>query len=113
MGMYERFVEFYNNHPEVYVKLREMALGLKRRGHTKWGIRNLWEVLRWQHSMSYDGKYKLPDHFPAFYARMLMLHEPELRGFFSVKHSAIAERHIPQPGTTIHMPPPPDGVHQL
>lgn len=82
----ERFRRFHAQHPEVYEWLRDKALALKRHGREHYGLRALWEVLRFHTAMGdLGGDYRLNDHFPPFYARLLMQQEPELRGFFEVR----------------------------
>jgi hypothetical protein len=61
---------------------------MRRRGREKWGIAGIFEVLRWNRAMQTDAPdYKLCNTHRAFYARMLMEQEPELRGFFDLRQS--------------------------
>ena len=83
----ERFLAFHNANPHVYAELRNLALGLKRRGHKKIGIAMLFEQMRWQwYQRTTDvSGFKLCNNHAAYYARMLMRNEPELKDFFAVK----------------------------
>jgi hypothetical protein len=82
----ERFRRFHSEHPEVYRWLREKALGLRSRGREHYGMRALWEVLRFHTAMGdVTGDFKLNDHYPPFYSRLLMRDEPALRGFFETR----------------------------
>ncbi len=66
-----------------------MALDLYARGRRHYGIKGLWEVLRWRWSMQTDAEeYKLRNDFHAYYARLLMLREPVLKDFFEIRGSA-------------------------
>lgn len=47
----ERFAAFHGRNPQVYGALRQMALEAKRRGNRLWGMKGLFEVLRWQHAI--------------------------------------------------------------
>ncbi len=86
-GLEEKFWEFHTAHPEVYRRLRELALQMRRRGVQQYGIGGLFEVLRWKEALRThdpDG-YKLNNNYRSFYARLLMEREPELRGFFELR----------------------------
>lgn len=83
-----RWLAFHRENPQVYEALRRLALQAKRAGK-RVGMRCLWERLRWEvyvevpHPAGND--FRLNDHFPPHYARLLMDREPELRGFFEVR----------------------------
>lgn len=80
------FSDFHAENPEIFDRLKTMALRLKDRGFTHYGIRCLWEALRYDVSVETTGKqYKLSDHLPAYYSRKLMAEVAELDGFFEVR----------------------------
>lgn len=84
----EKFRAFHEANPHVYRELLRLALEMRRRGREKWGIAGIFEVLRWNRAMQTDAPdYKLCNTHRAFYARMLMEQEPELRGFFDLRQS--------------------------
>jgi hypothetical protein len=81
-----RFRAFHEKNPQVYDRLRQMALALKAAGHRRWGMRNLWEKLRYDLAVQTTAtNFRLNDHFPPFYARLLMKQCPELKGFFEIR----------------------------
>lgn len=85
---FNRFVKFHIANPHIFDQLKKMALVLKKVGHKRWGMRNLWEKLRYDLAIannSGSSEYKLNDHFPPFYARLLMRDVPELDGFFEIR----------------------------
>lgn len=84
----DQFQQFHQANPHVFTALRALALQLKRRGLRKYGMKGLFEVLRWQHAMYTDdpaSDFKLNNNYTSFYARLLMEREPELDGFFEVR----------------------------
>lgn len=82
----EQFELFDEVNPHVYQHLRRLALEVAARGTTRWGIGNLFEVLRWQSSVATTGDpYKLNNNFRSHYARKLMANEPMLEGMFEVR----------------------------
>ena len=84
---YEKWWDFHQNNLHVYIALRQLALGLVDRGHTKIGIGQLFEVLRWQHAMRTrdDSGFKLNNDYRAFYSRMLAKNEPRLANVFEMR----------------------------
>lgn len=84
----EKFQRFHEKNPHVYLALRELAWNLKVRGIRKCGMKMLLEKLRWEYFIETSGgKYKLNNTYGPYYARMLMKHNSELKGFFMVKKS--------------------------
>ena len=87
----QRFSAFHAANPAVYRELRSMALGIKRRGATRYGIAGLFEVLRYRWSLQTSGdSFKLNNDFRALYARLLMDNEPELADFFETRERRAA-----------------------
>lgn len=85
---FKRFVKFHTANPHIFECLKRMALALKQAGYKRWGMRNLWEKLRYDLAIEASRGmevYKLNDHFPPFYARLLMRDVPELKGFFEIR----------------------------
>jgi hypothetical protein len=82
-----RFRKFHLDNPHVYTKLCELAREARRAGHGKIGIGMLWEVLRWQTFIATRSgePFKLNDHFPSRYARLIMDLESDLEGVFNTR----------------------------
>ncbi len=51
MTIQERFAAFHAANPHVAAHLAEMALALRRQGRTRYGIKALVEVLRFQYAV--------------------------------------------------------------
>lgn len=85
----KKFLEFHIAHPQVYTQLVELTRDAKTKGHSKFGLRMLWEVLRWKTLMASNGEasLKLNDRFISLYARLIMFAEPDLQGMFEVRDS--------------------------
>jgi hypothetical protein len=82
------FWKFHLRHPRVYEELRNHAINLKRRGRKHYGVKALFEVIRYHRALETDepGKqWLLNNNYSALYARLLMKNEPELRGFFRLR----------------------------
>lgn len=85
-SIYQQFLKFWKANPQVYARLKELALALKQKGHKKYSINGLFEVLRWEHAMRTTGdSFKLNNNYRAWYARALMQNEPELADFFNIR----------------------------
>jgi len=81
------FWEFHNNNPRVYEVLVGLARQMHGRGFSHYGIKTLWEVTRWQiHLETKDPSgFKLNNYYHSRYARLIMLMEPDLEGFFELR----------------------------
>lgn len=84
-----RFVAYHAEHPDVYVKLRELGRDLIERGYKRLGIGMLWETLRYFTMLGADvpdeDRFRLNDHYRSRYARLLMEQEPEFVGVFELR----------------------------
>ncbi|MFO7589082.1 MAG: hypothetical protein R6X22_13625 [Gemmatimonadota bacterium] len=76
-------------------KLREELVVICHRvgegGLERWSLKAAYNVLRWHRITQTRGDepFKLNDHFTALYARLIMVREPDLEGFFEA-HSRSA-----------------------
>lgn len=87
----ERFVRFHNANPWVYDRLVALASRLADAGHKRVGIAMLFEVLRYDWSVSTrdinsDG-FKLSNNYKTPYARLIASRKPELSELFLIKSS--------------------------
>ena len=81
-----KFLEFHKANPHVYKRLVEMALELAVKGHQRYGIAGLFEVLRWETAISTtESTFKLCNNHRAYYARLIMENVPRLRRFFVIR----------------------------
>jgi len=87
--MEEGFDRFHQRNPGVFVMLVKLARDLQDRGHKKYGIAGLFEVIRWQVAMDTERDevepFKLNNNYRAFYARKIMREVPRLNGFFEIR----------------------------
>ncbi len=83
------FRKFHRENPEVYRELRALALELLDRGRRRYGMKGLFEIVRWRRALrvSDDDGFKLNNNFTAFFSRILMHNEPTLAGFFALRES--------------------------
>ena len=85
-GLMEAFEAFHAAHPAVYDGLAQLARELKAKGRSRYGIKSLFEVLRWHRAIAgLDGFPKLNNNLTAYYARRLMENEADLAGFFETR----------------------------
>lgn len=80
-----QFKNFHRVNPHVYEQLKTLALRLKNVGVKTYGIKALFEILRFNALLSVDFNFELNNNFTALYARLLMEQEPELEGFFRIR----------------------------
>lgn len=81
-----RFAEFHKANPRVYEWLCKRSLELKASGERKYGVKALFEELRWHAEFAIDGKaFQLDNRLTSIYARKLMQDVPILVGFFETR----------------------------
>lgn len=84
----QQFIYFHRANPHIYGNLKALALSAQRKGQT-FGIKALFEILRWQYAQvattTMGEPFKLNNNYTALYARMLMHREPELAGYFETR----------------------------
>ena len=86
MTVYETdFNIYHRRNPSVYSKLLELSLRLKRVGASKYGMKALFEILRFNALLQSDKKFELNNNLAPYYARLLMKNEPSLDGFFRIR----------------------------
>jgi hypothetical protein len=85
----EKFLAFHEANPRVYeafVRLARMWVASTR--GRKIGIGALTERVRWELSLATTGdEFKINNNHRSFYARLLMVQEPDLAGIFELRHS--------------------------
>lgn len=80
----DRFATFHEAHPEVYAEIVRRAR-LAQSRNIRCGMRTIWEAMRWTFCVERTEQYKLNDHFPPHYARLVMERESDLAGFFETR----------------------------
>ena len=81
-----KFWDFHRANPAVFAMLRMYALVAKERKRGQYSISVITEIIRWHVDIETSGsEFKLCNSHRAYYARLLMLYEPELEGFFNIK----------------------------
>lgn len=84
----ERFELFHAKNPHVYENLKLLAFKAKRAKKGQCSIKLLVEQLRWTYYIRTDHKaeeYLINNDFTSRYARLLMLNEGALAGFFETR----------------------------
>lgn len=80
------FKKFHKENPNVLDELAELARKLQLRGHKRYGIKGLFEVLRYRRNLKTVGdEFKLNNNYTALYAREIMWKFPSLDGFFELR----------------------------
>lgn len=83
------FWKFHHENPNVLRDLIGLAQQVRAAGQHQWGMKSLFEVLRWQIALktqSGDG-FKLNNNYTAFYARLIEKVDPRFVGFFIERRS--------------------------
>lgn len=93
MTLAERFEEFHRENPHVYRVLVKLAREwVQQTGTRKLAIKTLYERARWEIAMNTsDAEFKLNNSYTAFFARLIMDQEPDLRRIFDLRSSEADE----------------------
>lgn len=82
----DAFEEFHALNPEIYEELVRQARALKAVGRERYGVKSLFEVIRWHRALTTSGDdLKLNNNHAPFYARLIMARERDLEGFFEIR----------------------------
>lgn len=74
----QRFEQWHALNPWVYTALEHLVEDWLAMGHTRVGIKQLFEVLRWNYGRKTVGDtFKVNNDFTSRYARMLVADHPE------------------------------------
>lgn len=89
LSIEESFWQFHAANPHVYGELLALARRARRRGVERLGIGMLFEVLRWRYALRTGGDdFRLNNNHRSYYARLIMLRNPELDGIFETRRLA-------------------------
>jgi hypothetical protein len=83
----DKFAEYHNSNPEVYVKFKEFAVKTMLKGHKNYSAKGIFEIIRWHTGVKGGDQYKVNNNYTPHYARMLMDEIPLFRGFFKTRAS--------------------------
>ena len=88
------FRKFHRENPDVYSELVKISRQLKLRGRDHYGIKALFEVVRFHRAIrTNDPVFKLNNNFTALYARLIMNQESDLSDFFETRVRKASVRH--------------------
>ena len=83
-----QFAKFHRANPHIYEGLKRLALDARQCGVRRLGIQLLIEKMRYDHAIDTKGDdLKINNNYSASYARLLMVNNSELIGFFETRKS--------------------------
>ena len=82
----QRFLDFHAANPHVYAAIVRLAKQLRASGATAGSMKQIFEVLRWEHKLRTNGEeFVLNNSYTPFYSRMVMDQEWGFKGFFETR----------------------------
>ena len=83
----ERFAQFHEKHPEVFVLFRQFAVQRLSEGFTHYSADALLHRVRWETDANAEreGGFKINDHYSSRYARLLSEQDPRFADFFEFR----------------------------
>lgn len=74
----DRFETFHADNPWVFQALEALTQGWLAKGHRRVGVKQMFEVIRWQYGMTTgDQGFRCNNDFTSRYARLLIDRHPE------------------------------------
>ena len=81
-----KFRKFHFANPHIYQTFSIYSWDAAKAGHKVFSHWLIMNRIRWDSLIQTDGeKYKIPNEYIAFYARMFMIRHPQLGAFFKIK----------------------------
>lgn len=93
----EKFEAHVRRDPHVYSVLTRLARRYQvATGEDQQSMQRIFEIARWDEKVRTkgEGDFELNNDFAAFYARLIMWLEPDLRGAFQIRRSVAADAWI-------------------
>jgi hypothetical protein len=92
----QRFESFHRRNPTFYEALVELARQFLARTGRTCGVQRLIEVARHDVELNVvsDDEFKINNSFAPFYARVILLREPDLANFFTLRKADEADAWI-------------------
>jgi hypothetical protein len=87
---YQAFLDFHHDNPSIYDRLVSLTRTWRaaKKGAGRLGFAALWERLRWDLDVETTTVApKLNNNFRSYYARYIMLNEPDLAGIYEIRAS--------------------------
>ncbi len=83
----EAFFEFHRRNPGVYTLFREFTVQMKKVGRKTYSCHSILHRVRWETAIQTDSDdgLKINNNFSAYYSRLLMDNEKNLKGFFRTR----------------------------
>ena len=82
---------YHEINPHICAGLVRLARLANKRGRSRWSIRAITQVLRWDletQATDPDSEWKINNNYTAYYARHIMSTYPDLEGFFETRESS-------------------------
>lgn len=93
--MVNRFCAYIREHRSVWLKFQNYALQLIDSGQTTIGAKKIFEDLRYDPELEKQmGKFKAPNEFTAYFARLFILKFPEHSGKFILKPCKVSNPQV-------------------
>lgn len=90
-SLQQRFEAFHLANPHVFELVLNIARDLRARGMKRCGVKLIVERLRWLYALQTRGDtFKINNDWAPYYARVAVLVDPALDGFFMYRKQTVA-----------------------
>lgn len=96
MTLQDQFLRYHLENPQVYQLFSQYAKKVRNRGFTRYSANAIFERIRWHYHMEKPTAepFKMNNNYRAFYARMFMAKNPDMRGFFELREQPTQRKDI-------------------
>ena len=84
------FEKYHHENPRIYHEIVKMAKALKAAGRKHYGMKGIFETIRYETAIKGKGSFKINNNYTPHYARLVMENNPELKGFFELRKKTTA-----------------------
>lgn len=82
----KRFWIFHELNPHIFNLFKRFVAELRRTGRNRYGAKSIAERIRWHVATeTTDEEFKICNNHTSCYARLLIMDDPSLTGFFQLK----------------------------
>lgn len=79
------FQRYDVQHPEVYIRFKELTFEALKKGFKSFSARGLFQVMRFEKGFIKNDGYKLNNNYTPYYVRKFIKEYPEHRAFFECR----------------------------
>lgn len=83
-----KFWKYHEDNPHVFKLFKRFTNEMRNSGRKRYGTKSIAERIRWHMAIETTGEdFKISNNYSSCYARLLIIDDPSLKGFFQLNKS--------------------------